>query len=519
MRRICLSCASLGRSGLRFRVRFLMISALLAGIALPVLSFVPYYTYTYNRWREPVPSPHAFLPQREIRGEDLGIGRMDSPGGMFVWQDREVFIADTGNNRVVRLASDWTILDVYETFDNNGVEDSLLAPSDVFVTDEGRIYIADTENSRIVELELDGAFVRVIGEPESDLIDPDFLYRPKALVLDRALRIYVVAQWVNEGLMELDSAGNFRGFVGANRVNVNLAELFWKAISTQEQRSTMRRFVPTDYNNVTIDSEGFLFATTSALAENDILSAILYGIGVKQVAPIRRLNPKGDDILQRYDWYPPVGDVRFSATESSIQGPSTIVDVAVDDSGIYYALDSRRGRVFVYDPDGILLYAFGGVGNRFGLLQTPKAIGSLDGQVLVLDADNAAMTVFEPTEYGTLIDQAISSYYSGNYMDSLADWEAALAHNANLEWAYWGIGNAYYRQDEFREAMDYFAIIRYGGSYSRAYKHYRKEFLQAHFGWFIAGAVVLIGGLRFWSRRRRRRREAERRHAPIREAS
>ena len=82
------------------------------------------------------------------------------------------------------------------------------------------------------------------------------------------------------------------------------------------------------------------------------------GVGLDQVAPIRRLNPKGDDILKRYDWYPPVGDVRFSTTESTIQGPSIIVDLAVDESGIYYALDSRRGRVFAYDPDGILHLLF-----------------------------------------------------------------------------------------------------------------------------------------------------------------
>jgi len=259
---------------------------------------------------------------------------------------------------------------------------------------------------------------------------------------------------------------------------------------------------------VAIDSEGFLLASTSALGENDMLNAILYRIGVDQVAPIRRLNPKGDDILQRDDWYPPVGDVRFSTTESTIQGPSTIVDIAVDESGIYYALDSRRGRVFVYDPDGILLYGFGGIGNRFGLLQSPRAIGRLQGQTIVLDADNAAVTVFEPTEYGLLIDAAISDYYSGDYSDSLDKWEDALALNANFEWAYWGIGNAYYRQDEWQESMDYFRIVRYGGAYSRSFREYRKEFLEENFGWFVGGGVVLFVGLRWWRRRRKRRSDA-----------
>ncbi|MBN2510065.1 MAG: hypothetical protein JXB03_07305 [Spirochaetales bacterium] len=468
---------------------------ILACALLPLAADVPYDSYTYNRWMEPVEAPHAFVPDTMLRGEDLGVSAFSAPHGLFVHPaSDEVYLADTGNDRIIRFDRDFNVLKVYEGFNE---------PHDVFVTGDGTLYVADTGNARIAVVDAEGDLVIEYGTPESDLIPEGFVYRPLKVALDRAFRIYVVAQGVNEGLIELNKDGVFKQYFGATKVTLNPADYLWRVFSTQAQRRTMRRIVPTVYNNITIDTEGFIFTTTSAYTRQQIESAIYWGN--TQVTPIRRLNPQGDDILKRDDFYPPVGDILFVSKDSSIPGASSLCDIAIDDIGIYYVLDQRRGRIFAYDPDGKLITIFGGLGNREGLLRIPVAIGLLGDRVLVLDSQTDALSVYSPTTYGKDVITAITDYYEGRYDRSKENWEKALAQNANLEWAYYGIGNALYREDKFEEAMRYFQIIRHPDPFSRAFKYHRKEVAERNFGWFVMAVVlifILYRGLKFYYKKR-----------------
>ena len=60
--------------------------------------------------------------------------------------DGRLLIADTGNHRVVVTDSQYTVQFVLQTFSREGREDSLKEPNGVFVTQEGEIYVADTGN-------------------------------------------------------------------------------------------------------------------------------------------------------------------------------------------------------------------------------------------------------------------------------------------------------------------------------------------------------------------------------------
>ena len=473
---------------------FLCIS-FIACAAAAVWSDVPYDSYTYNRWKEPVEAPHAYIPGAMLRGEDLGVSGLSTPHGLFVHKkSQEVYLADTGNGRVLRFDKDFNLIKVYEGFKD---------PNDIFVTEDGIIYVADTGNARIVILNGDGSVIDEYGAPKSDLIPEDFVYKPLKVALDRASRIYIVAQGVNEGLIELSKDGVFKEYFGATKVTVNPADYIWRIFSTQAQRKTMRRIVPTVYNNISIDSEGFMFTTTSAYTRQQIESAIFWGNS--QVTPVRRLNPQGQDILKKDDFYPPVGDILFVSKESSVPGASSLCDIAINDIGMYYVLDQRRGRIFTYDPNGKLVTIFGGLGNREGLLRIPVAIELLGEDILVLDSQNAAVTVYKPTKYGRDVNTAITDYYKGRYDRSKGNWEKALEQNANLEWAYYGIGSSLYREDRFEDAMEYFQIIRRAEPFSRAFKYYRKEVAEKYFGWFIFGFAaiyVIYRVLKFYYKKR-----------------
>lgn len=461
---------------------------------------VPYDSYLYNRWMETIEVPHSYVPEEVYFGGDMGIGNFSSPAGLFVQQSTgEIYIADSGNNRIVRLDRNMAVLSVYEGFND---------PQDVYVTEDDEIYIADSGNSQLVQLNKDGSLVRIIPKPVSDLIPEDFYFYPQKLVVDKSKRIYIVAQGVNEGLIELSGDGVFKAFFGASRVDVNRTDYLWKLFSSQEQRRSMARFVPTVYNNLILDSKGFLFVTTSAIQEESILNAIYRYTDRDKVTPVRRLNPKGDDILRREtDWFPPLGDIRFSTRDSSVPGPSSFGDVCVSEEGIYHVLDLRRGRVFTYDPDGILLSIFGGTGSRKGLVKKPTAIELLDGKILLLDAGNGSLNSYHLTEYGMNVQNALEAYYKGRYDESRIYWEKVLKQNANMEWAYWGIGNALYRKDEYKEAMEEFAVVRRAEPFSKAFKYHRKEVLEQYFGWIFAAIVISLIALKLLRRKLRKQQD------------
>jgi tetratricopeptide (TPR) repeat protein len=97
---------------------------------------------------------------------------------------------------------------------------------------------------------------------------------------------------------------------------------------------------------------------------------------------------------------------------------------------------------------------------------------------MVLDSLDCAITLFIPTEFGELIYDAIEQFDDGNYEASGASWERVKALDGNYDLAYIGIGRALLRQERYEEAMEYFELKYDDENYSKAYKQYRKEWVQ-----------------------------------------
>ncbi|AZN43858.1 hypothetical protein EJC50_22720 [Paenibacillus albus] len=444
--------------------------------------------YNYSYWGEAAPAPDAYRAERVIYGDDLGVGKMAAPQDLYI-SDTGVYVADTGNNRIIVLNNELTTELVISEFDNAGAKDAFNKPEGVYADGEGHLYVADTGNKRVVELAADGTFIRVIAEPHSTLIRGSFQYAPIKVAVDKAQRLYVISRGAYEGVMEFDSGGEFSGFVGTNRVKFNPLDLFWKRISTKKQREQMEQFIPLEFNNIAIDDDGFMYTTT--VEEN-------------ADRPIKKLNPSGVDILRSEGYFPPKGDIGTVAT-GSIPGSSIFADVTQDVGGMYSALDSKRGRIFTYDKDGNLLYMFGGLGAEQGKFRSPAAIGMMGEKAIVLDKDTGRLTVFAPTRYGSLIRDAVVSLDNGKSEESSEAWSNVLKLNSNFEVAYIGIGKSLLKQGENKEAMTYFKLGNNRTKYSEAFKRYRKQVVMDHFGMIllsIAGAVALVVGVFKFVRRR-----------------
>jgi tetratricopeptide (TPR) repeat protein len=163
------------------------------------------------------------------------------------------------------------------------------------------------------------------------------------------------------------------------------------------------------------------------------------------------------------------------------------------DNDSYACFDFVRGRIFMYDFQGNLLYAFGGLGNREGCFLQPTALNQMGRSLYALDSGTTALTRFDMTDYGERINRALDEYKAGRYESSAEVWEEVLKMNGNYDLAYIGIGRAALRQGEYQKAMKYYKLKRFREGYGKAFQLYRKQFMEENL-WkiLLVLAVVLL---------------------------
>ena len=448
------------------------------------------YTYGYDYWGDVMAMPDAYrvvtvLDSMSLGMDQLGGRYLSKPQSLFV-RGNDLYIADTGNNRILQVrynGAEYSLVRVIDQINGCAVS-GLSSPYDVYVDKQNNIYIADYGNFRVVMADKDLNWIMEFTKPMDATFDQNLDFLPKKITVDVAGRVYALVQNVNKGLVKFEADGVFSGFIGANQVTVSTADYIWKRyFQTQEQRAKSESFVPTEYENLYMDEEGFIYATTTVFDE--------YDLKWDNAKPIRRLNGIGNDILIKNDRYPPIGDLYWE--EGSIQyGPSRMTDITVMGNDIYVCLDRIRGRLFGYDSQGVLLWAFGTKGNIEGAFTGAVSLEHMGRDLLVLDQFENSITVFTPTEYGTKIYDAIDTYLKGDYDRSADLWTEVMKLNANYPLAFRGIGRALLRQDKFKEAMDYFEMAHDRQNYGRAFKLYRKVWVEKNIWWIVLILAVIL---------------------------
>lgn len=447
------------------------------------------YTYNYDFWGDIQYSPDAYEVSGVYTAVDLGLETgLKTPSGLFVHENR-IYICDTGNNRILEIERTDTqtleLVRIIDSFQGGNGPQNFSSPQDVAVSNDGYIFIADTNNSRILKIDMDLNYVMEYTKPTDPTFDQSLAFLPTKLVIDTAGRVYSVATNVNKGLIKFEADGKFSGFIGATPVTYDWKDYIWKRLATQAQRAQMVSFVPTEYDNAYIDHEGFIYACTTNVTE----AALDDG----SANPIRRLNMMGSDILIRNgNWYV-IGDI-YWGEGGGYSGPSLITDITAFDNDVYVGLDRVRGRLIAYDDQGRMLFAFGGNGNMDGYFRLPSAIDHMGYDLLVLDKQDNSLTIFSPTDFGNYIYQAIDQFQSGNYLEASKSWQKVMELNGNYDLAYIGIGQSLLRQEKYKEAMEYFKLKWDDDYYSKAFKQYRKEWVQENIAliFTIAFGVLII---------------------------
>lgn len=453
-----------------------------------------------------------------------------NPKGIFVTKEGDIYIADTGNNRVIAFDKDWNhkltitvpaftetadfpavdkmilkirkgktpqenVLVIEDTTqpedsnrrtymimkgytDTDGSRKPIISPNGVFSTNNGYYYISSADTNKVLVF-YGYKFVREFDK--SEVFDLNYNFKPKKVAAEGG-RVFVVSEVDYSGLMLFDTNGKFISYNGANKLTRSLGEILRKIFSTIAQQEYIRDKIPTPFDNVTIDKDGFVYT---------VLGTVENQWNPFPSKPVRRQTNAGDDIIRGL----PVGDLRFpvpGTKNASETGPSKLIDIVVGDRGVYSVLDTKRGRVFTYDIDGNMLFIFGDIGDTAGTFRGATAIERKDDKILVLDNLSGYITVFTLSDYGKLIIDAEDAYYSGNYEKSERLWKEVLKKNSNLEIGYAGLSKVYLRQNRYEEAMEYAKLGKARFYYSKAFQYYRENVVKENIYWALGVILVLV---------------------------
>lgn len=508
----------------------LVLSLMVPSSALPINNVTD--NYFYNLEYQAVDAPLAFTTEKVISLSNL-LGSSTSTTNTFrpsdvFFRNGLLYILDRNGNRIYILDEQYQVVSVVERLSgdipplaivqtSSGEEGeeggssgssggrsntSFASPEGIYVTEDERIFVADTENQRIVVCDRNGLVSKVYQSIRVSVLGENYVFKPTKIVVDNTGDLQIIASGINRGIMQVDSDGNFRAFFGTPSVIVSLWERIWRAIATEQQQASLNKFVPTEYSNLTVDSRGFIYPTTSALGETAVMQLSRWS-KTSNYAPVKKLTADGTDVLRRKGLAAPMGDLLWADYDVY----PLIVDVAVDsDSGRYTLLDQRTGRFFTYDNDGNLLYMGGGSGTQAGKFSNACGLAINGDYYYVADSNNKTVTVFKATDYVHAINQATEATANGLWEESIPLWNEVLNYNSNMFIAYIGLGKAEMRigmtildddlaLEHYARAVDYLSHAGEKENYSMAYAALRTDQLEENFTLIVVTAIVLIVGI------------------------
>lgn len=366
-----------------------------------------------------------------------------------------IYVADTGNARVLVGTTDGRLVRVIG-------EDVLQKPTGLYISHDNLIYVADENKMKVLVFTESGELIKEFGRPEGILFGETANFVPQKVAVDRRDNVYIISRGNANGIIQINAnTGQFLGYYAPNATAVSPLTAFRKLIFTEEQLDRMLNIVPATSTNLNIDDKGLVYNVSQG----------------ERVQAIRKLNVAGRNILDTRvaDDFPV--SVEVGSLENIFVG-------------------GENGFIYEYTSEGNLLFVFGGQDDgrqRVGLFRrlSALAVDSSD-RLLALDSDRNQIQIFEPTEFADLVHDALYLYQNGDYEASKGPWEEVIRLNGLFDFAYQGLGEALYKEEQYDEALIAFRQAKYITGYSDAFWEVRNLWMRDNIMTLIFVIVFII---------------------------
>jgi len=388
----------------------------------------------------------AYQPKAEI---DLPI---KSAEDMVVTPDGFLYIADTGNGQIVKF-KDFEVVATYG-------KDILQGPTGLFVDEEGVMYIADATSNTVVILDKDGNLINQFGRPSEPLFGKGREFLPRKIAVDARKNLYIISESSVDGVVQMNTNGNFIGYFGANTASMSLKMIMQRLFLSKEQLAQFIKNEAASPSNVAIDFQSMVYTITAGTA------------GEKS---IRKFTVAGRNIFP-----------------DSI-GSTTFRDIDISADSLVIAVDAT-GQIYEYDLNGTLLFVFGAQDKgdqRMGTLRNPSAISYFGDDIYVLDKEKNAVIVYKATAFATEVHNGVRLYMEGFYTEAKPYFESVLNYNGSFIMAYQAIADSHFKERNFDQALASYKYAEDRGGYSDAYWELRNTVLQTQLSKVIMWAAGL----------------------------
>jgi len=415
-----------------------------AHAAVPLESITPHHTFTWSPEFGSVHTQQAYEAIATLQAQE-----MRRPEDMVIHGDY-LYVADSQTRQIIVFDAARNVVRTVGT-------GYLRRPTGVAVNAAGEIFVADYED--VVHFGADGTLINRITRPEDVLFGVDAPFRPRKIELNARGDIFVVSEAGSNGVVVLNSQGDFLNYTGVNNVHLNMLQRLQNIFTPRDQRQFIATPLPP--TNLTIDDRGTIFTVTAGLP----------------TYRIKRLNVAGENILDDL---------------AAVFDP---VDIAMANHGGFFVL-SAGGSILEYTAEGDLLFHFGAqdlTAQRLGVMRLPSSIvQDAQGNLYVADATTGLIHIFTPTEFTHWVHLAITYFQNGRYVESMAYWQEVLRFHSAFAMAHLAIGHALFLHGDYAQARVHFEMARYISGYSASFWEIRSEWLYAN-----AGALAL-GGIGLW---------------------
>jgi tetratricopeptide (TPR) repeat protein len=418
---------------------------------------VPYLTFTYSQTTGRfVYTQDAYVPLSRI--QTFGDIELDRPTDIAFDAMDQMYISDRNLGYIIR----------YNEMTQEVVkigEGILKAPTGVHIGFDGHVYVSDFELKQAFKFvestrgyELDTVYEKPLNSP---FFGHDAPFDPTKIVTDKANNVYVLLAGNVNGLAQYKNDGTFFGYFGGNQIPATWQNIVTYLLFDETTRRNLFQIIPDPIYNIAIDDDGLLLTTT-----------------------------------QGQDGYKKLNIANFVYNQS-VWGYDDIEDIIVTPYETILTV-TKQGRIVEYGPDGSVLFIFSGYDSSGvqGLFESPTGIATnSNSHIYVVDERTQSLQIFIPTSFANLVHQAIDLYQEGRYVEALQPWQQVLEQNALFDLANQGLGDAYFAEMDYENALYYYEIARDRNGYSDAFWEVRNDFLLDNGTWIvsvIAGLILLV---------------------------